>query len=317
MLDTFSRMTLDLNDRMEKYPFLSQSTSRLAPQFWIVRRFLEFACWMSFLIHPLALSATPSQKAFKLGEHLHYTVKWGRVQIGYARMLVQKKIRYKGIECFLFQTKAGSVGLAKKIYPVHDTVTSYWDINGKRSLFAEKDLQEGNYFRHVIVHFDPLTNSATWKKKTYSGNTNKLGGKAPGVEWKYHRGVTKNLPVVVNDMLSIIYYNRSYSGKAKERTVFYNDVFDDTKLTRIKMQTKKREIIRLKINKKWQKISTIVVEPQITTSGIFKSTGRILVWTEDKNPYRLLMIKVKVPIVGNIRLRLNKTENIYAKRNSK
>ena len=298
--------------------FLSQ---QLYLQIWIERSCLGLICLFAFLIHPYALSASPPPppppppplKAFEIGEHLHYTVKWGRVQIGYAQMLVQKKIRYKGIECLVFQTKAGSVGLAKKLYPVNDKVTSYWDMKAKRSLFAEKDLQEGNYFRHTIVHFDPLTDSARWKQKTYLGNTKKLGEKSKGAEWKYQRGVAKNLPETINDMLSIIYYNRSYSGKAKERTVFYNEVFDDTRLTRIKMQTQKREIIRLKVNRKWQKFSTIVVEPQITSSGIFKSTGRILVWTEDKNPYRLLMVKVKVPIVGNIRIKLKKTENIYGK----
>ncbi len=257
------------------------------------------------------LSAAPRKiEAFQAGEQLHYKIKWGFLTAGYAFTSVVGEKSYKGTKCLLLQSGARSAGFLGTIYPVRDVITSCWDPRRRRTVFGEKRLKEGNYLRQAQVFFDHKKNSASWSEREYSGNTDKLGEKRENVNWKEESGVLENLPPHVHDMLSAVYYNRSYEAKGQVGISFYINVVDDGKLLKLKMEILRKEEIELEVDGKERTFRALVVRPHITTTGVFRSKGKLNIWIADDKRRWPLIIQAKAPVVGSLTARLYKTVGV-------
>ena len=263
-----------------------------------------------FLATPLTSPRpSPDEEAFRVGEELHFRIKWSFMTAGYASMAVPERIRYQGAECLVFRSRAQSSGVMKVLFPVDDVITSYWDPVARRVLYSEKRLSEGNYMRTARVMFDAGTNSAAWSEREYSGNTDKLGVQRTDAKWKPRAGTARDLPKDVQDMLSAVYYNRSHPEKGRPGVTFWVNVFDDSKLVKLKMQILRRETIELEVDGTKRSFPALVVRPHITTAGIFKSRGKIHLWISDDHRRWPLLIRAQTPPVGSVTVQLFKTRS--------
>ncbi len=266
--------------------------------------------FITFMLGTTSVFAKP-KPAFQVKEQLHYTLHWTVFLAGYTYLRIPRTIRYKNRECLVIESGARSTGFLGTIFPVKDKIISYWDPLAKRTLFSQKDLKQGNYFRHSQVKFNPKNNTAEWILKVFSGNTDKLGEKKENVKWKVKQGVQKDLPSDVQDILSANFYNRSVfqDEDVEVGKSYYVNIFDDNKFGRMKMTVLRKEILDMKINGKQIKIPSFVVKPKITTHGVFPSKGDMNIWVSDDHRHWPLQIKAEAPVVGHFHIKLYRTVN--------
>ena len=224
-------------------------------------------------------------------------------------MRIVKEKKYKGRKCLFLESGARSIGFFKRVFPVRDRIYSYWDYPAKRTLYSKKDLREGNYFRHAEVFFDHKKRTAKWSLRSFAGNAKEMGKKKKGAKWKYKSGLKENLPAQIHDMLSAVYYNRSASKEGKAGDVFYIDVFDDDEFVKLKMELLREEVLPIKINGIEKKINAFVVRPYVTSAGVFRVKGKVLIWiSKDRHRFPLL-IQAEAPVAGKLRVKLYRTVN--------
>ncbi len=259
-----------------------------------------------------ALSAKPyKNKAFQIGEELHYTIHWTFFHAGYSSIHVVREFAYGGQPCLLFESKARSTGFLGSLFHVKDHIRSYWDYRSQRSLYSEKNIKEGNYLRKSRVYFRPAKREAKWSLQTYSGNTSKIGVKKKGlIRWKKKSGLAQKLPKRVHDMLAALYYSRAHGQRLRVGGAFYIDVFDDNKLSKLKMELLRKESLRLEVNGEEKRFDAVVIRPHISTAGIFRTKGEVRIWISDDSYRWPLWIKAEAPVLGHIHVKLYRTAGV-------
>lgn len=265
-----------------------------------------FKRFLIFLFLSLSISSHP----FKVGERFEYKISWGIVTLGYSSMSIIGTKKCGKTKCLVLETKARGSDWVNSFFPVKDKIISHWEPNEMIPYYSEKNLNEGNYHRHHIVNFDPLKRIARYKQRRFSGNTDKAGEVRKDAKWQYKEGVTKNLPKDYQDILSAIYYNRAYAKKGNPGETFFINLYDDLRLTKLKMVILKRGNLSLKVNGKNKKFKAIQVQPFMKTTGIFKSKGDILIWISDDEKRIPLKITSTVEYVGKVKVVLNKIYGI-------
>ncbi len=266
-----------------------------------------FLCLLTFSVNIAAKAPSPFNDAYQVGEQLHYTVDWTVFRAGYAYMYIPRKIKYQGRECLVLQSGARSSGFLGTLFRVNNKIISYWDFKAKRVLYSERNLQEGNYFRKSKTYYDTANNSASYQKKVFSGNTDKIGKQKKDAKWEKGKNVIQNLPPQIHDMLSALYYNRADPRDGKVGDIFYIDILDNGKQVKLKLKILKEEKITIKINGTEQNINSFVVRPYLTTKGTFRFKGEILVWISKDRHRFPLWIKAEAPVLGHVSIKLHRT----------
>ena len=169
-------------------------------------------------------------------------------------------------------------------------------------------MHEGRYHRLATARFDPMTNSAVWTDRFFSGNTDRIGEARANARWRERRGITKNLPQQVLDMLSAIYATRSHPVRGEPGTAFAMPIFDDGRLTTLHMHLVGRERIELSVNGRPARFEALIVRPVIRTSGIFRSKGETRIWISDDARRWPLIVSSKI-LLGSITARLVRADN--------
>ena len=251
------------------------------------------------LILLILLSSSIQSEPFLVGEKFDYSITWGIITVGHATMSIPDKVNFNGCDCLILETTATGTTFINKIFPVKDSIISYWELKTKRTFRSEKNLNEGNYHRHTATTFDYAARKAYWKEIQFSGNT-ETGKLKPNTKWKNKEGIIEKLPEEFQDILSAIYYNRSHPKKAEVGTSFVIDLFDDVKITKLKMVIHKKEKLNIKLNEKEVEFDSIITQPFYETTGIFKASGDIKIWISDDERRIPLKIVAKVPYVGNV-----------------
>lgn len=99
-----------------------------------------------------------------------------------------------------------------------------------------------------------------------------------------------NLPNEFQDILSAIYFQREYKSEVEIGKSFSIALFDDLKLTEMKIQILRQEKLEVTINGVEKEINTVVVQPFIKTTGIFRSKGNIYIWISNDEKECLLRL---------------------------
>ncbi|MCB1190783.1 MAG: DUF3108 domain-containing protein [Leptospiraceae bacterium] len=245
---------------------------------------------------------------FVIGEKFEYKIRWGFVTLGRSSMSIIGIKNYGRTKCLILQTKAIGSPWINSFFPVNDEIISHWEPIQMKPYYSEKNLNEGNYHRHHKIYYDPIKKIANYKQKKFSGNTNKKGELRKDAKWVFKNGITKNLPDDFQDILSAIYFNRANSTKGEPGKVFYINLYDDLKITKLKMVILKRESVVLEVNEKKTKFHAIIVQPFIKTTGIFRAKGDMFLWISDDRKRIPLKITSSVPYVGKVEVELNKMQ---------
>ena len=120
------------------------------------------------------------------------------------------------------------------------------------------------------------------------------------MNWVEKEGDFANLPNEFQDILSAIYFQREYKSQVEAGKSFSINLFDDLKLTEMKIQILRQEKLELEINGEEKEYETIVVQPFIKTTGIFRSKGNIYIWISNDDKRIPLKITADLPLAGHV-----------------
>lgn len=229
-----------------------------------------------FFIQAQLAGAVKHPLPFRVGEKLHFVLKWSFIPIGEAVLEVKKPKVINGDQAFHFSMTAKTNSFADAFYKVRDQVDGYTDKAMTRSLLYKKKQHEGSTHRDVVVSFD-------WKQKKVRYSTAKNKSKsiavAPGAF----------------DPLSAFYYARLFDP-AKHK-VIQRPVTDGKKCVIGRVSVVKRE--KIKVGDKVY--DTFLVAPELKhVGGVFEKSkdAKIKLWITANARRLLVKIKSKV-IVGS------------------
>lgn len=207
--------------------------------------------------------------AFGVNEKLTFDINYGFINAGTATMEVVSVVEYQERPCFQIVTKANSNSFFSSFYNVDDRAETIIDAAGLFSWRFEKNLKEGSYRSDRQYDFDQVNHFTVYK------------------------GDTIEVESYVQDALSMLYYIRTQ--ELKPGASFYVENFVDGR----KFTTQVKIIKKEKISVEAGSFDCIVVEPLMSSVGVFKHKGSLKVWLTDDRVKMPVLMKTKV-IVGSI-----------------
>ena len=222
--------------------------------------------------------------AFQVGESLQYIVRYGRIIAGRTRLSIPEIIDYKGYPSYRVVSEAWSNPFFSRFYKVEDRLESLVDVNGVFSWRYEKHLREGKYKKDAVYLHDQVNRLA------------------------YAENDTLEIPPFVQDVLSILYYVRTFDLAPGDTVVVDN--IDQDKVYPLNIVVHKRERVKVKAGK----FDCLVVEPFLRTPGLFQQKGKIIVHLSDdrrKIPVKITtFIYLKGFSLGAIVAELEKVDGV-------
>jgi hypothetical protein len=207
--------------------------------------------------------------SFGVGEQLEFDIKYGFIRAGAATMSVERLIEYENRPCFLITSVAQSNSFFSTFYKVEDRIETILDANGLFSWRFEKNLNEGKYHARRIIIFDQRQQKA------------------------YYNQDTVDVPLFVQDALSVFYYVRTQDLEVG-KSVFINN-YNDGKLFNLEVKVVEKEKVTVAAGT----FECYVVEPLMNSVGVFKHEGQLKVWLTDDRLRLPVLMKSKV-LVGSI-----------------
>lgn len=216
--------------------------------------------------------------AFGVNEYLEFSVKYGMLPAGNAKMYIPELIEFNGAKCFRVVSVASSNDFVSMFYKVRDTVETYIDVDGIFSRYFHKFLREGGYKANKTTIFDQRRHLAITGKDT--------------------------IPTYpfVQDALSSLYYVRTQ--KIQPGVDILIDNHTDKRNYPLKVVVHGRERIKVPAGE----FDCVVVEPVMRYEGIFKAKGAIKIWLTDDEFKMPVKMQTEVFFLGSIIAKLKKFE---------
>lgn len=204
---------------------------------------------------------------FRVGESLKFSVQYGFIHAGSAWLEVPEKRDWHGHSVYRLVARAESNSFFSAFYKVRNRIESYWDVTGRYSWRYTEDRHEGHYRFKGEVKFDPERHQAI-----------------------YDNGLTLQTPPRVQDALSSFYYTRFQALPIGGSVVF--DYHASRKSAPLQVKVIGRETIDTPAGT----FHCIAIEPALQAGGIFKNSGRLVVWITDDERRMPVLMKSKLTI---------------------
>jgi hypothetical protein len=204
---------------------------------------------------------------FKPGESLKFSVQYGVIKAGTAWLEVPSVSEWQGSSVYNVRARAESNAFFSRFYKVRTRIESLWDVRGLFSRRYSEDRREGGHKYKTEIVFDHVRHTAL-----------------------YPNGEEYPVPPQVQDALSSFYYTRFQALPLGGSIVF--DYHASRKSQPLQVKVLGRERIETPAGK----FDCVAIEPIMKAGGIFKNSGRLVIWiTEDDRRMPVLM-KSKVAI---------------------
>ena len=213
--------------------------------------------------------------AFGPGEELTFSIDYGFVNAGWAKMSVISIVEYNKRPAYYFETKAGTNKTFSVVFKVEDRVESLLDSEMFYSLRHEKHLSEGNYRADRWFTFDQTNNRAKSKKYDVETYPN------------------------VFDILSAFYYTRMLELDPGD--TFYLPNHTDGRNYPLRVAVHCKETVEVPAGK----FDCILIEPILNAPGIFEHKGNVYIWVTDDARRMPVLMKTKI-VIGSISASLTK-----------
>ncbi|MFQ5797563.1 MAG: DUF3108 domain-containing protein [Bacteroidota bacterium] len=212
---------------------------------------------------------TVENKAFTVGEYLLFNVKYGFLKAGEAVMEIPELEEISNRECYRIQFGVNSVGLFSLFYRVEDRYETCLDVKGIFPWRYEQHIREGGYRRDVAAEFDQINHVAKTGQREYP------------------------IPPYVHDVVSALYYVRTLNFKNARpgERLHLQQFYKDTTYA-LDVKFRGRQTIKVGAGK----FRCIIVEPLVQEGGLFKHSGRIIIWMTDDDQKIPIKLSTKVPI---------------------
>ena len=244
---------------------------------------------------PYQLDRVVPNGAFRVGEKLHFVVRYGIIKAGYATMAVEDIVPVHGREAYRIVSTARSSRTFDWVFKVRDRVESLVDTQGLFSWRYYKSLREGSYKFDLKVDYNQFYGKARVQMIRYYNEE--------PLRVKEKKEFEIPIPPYVLDILAAFYYVRTQDLEVGMPVYMINH--DNKKVYRLKVLVQKRETIKVKAGT----FRCLVVEPRLRGEAIFKQKGRLWVWLSDDQYKIPVMMKSKV-FIGSITTELTKIEGI-------
>ncbi len=237
---------------------------------WLFLWVQAFFCFL-FFSGFLTTCTYAQEKAFLsvepvVVERFEYELSWLGIKAGTAFFEVI------GESNRMIRSAADSVDWISKFYKVEDR--AYSELGGDGVPFHfETWLRQGKYRSHKETFFEK-------KKIRY-------------IDHQKGKKNQKNTEEIYYDVLSGFQYLRSLKLVPGE-SVFLN-IFDSGKMEKVEVKILRRE----NLDTVSRTVKTIVVQPALTTEGLFRHKGKILIWLTDNARHVPLKIQTQV-MVGSV-----------------
>jgi hypothetical protein len=208
----------------------------------------------------------PAQ-AFGAGESLKFSVQYGFIHAGSAWLEIPETRSYQGHEVYTLVARAESNAFFSRFYKVRERIESYWDRHGLYSRRYVEDRREGKFRQKNDIVFDPVRNEAV-----------------------YSDGRTFPVPARVQDALSAFYYFRTQALPLGGSIVFHYHASRKSQPLQVKVLGRER------IETPAGTFDCVGIEPVLKAGGIFKSSGRLVIWVTDDGRRMPVLMKSKVAI---------------------
>lgn len=233
-------------------------------------------------IYPAA--EKPSGKIF-LGEKMTFQVSYLGIPVGEAVSEVKEIVKIKDREAYHIVINVRSAPILEWIYPVNDIHHSYIDKERFHSLRYQKLISEGHYQTHELMEYD---------------QENHLG------EFYSYKDKTRKqmfIPKNVQDQISCGYWFRMQDIRPDFKiSIPVNADEKNWELQAVMHKVKERKIKGVGI------FQAMEVEPVFMFEGFFVRRGKVRGWVSMDERRIPLVMKVKVPILGDVKATLIKYE---------
>jgi len=221
-------------------------------------------------------SEKPAAKIF-LGEKIKFEVSYLGIVVGEAEAVVKELVKVDGREAYHVEIHVRSRAVLDWIYKVRDTHHTYIDAEHFHSLRYEKKIKEGRYWTDELMEYDQDGHIGRF----YSRKDNS----------RKEMFIPKN----VQDQISCCYWLRLQDVKPGAKLSI--PVNADEKNWDLEVATKGVQEMKLKGVGVFQAVE---VEPTILFEGFFVRRGKVRGWMSLDERRIPLVMKVKVPVLGEV-----------------
>lgn len=209
------------------------------------------------------------QTAFDVGEELVYDVNYGWVTAGEARMCIPRYTMMNGRKCYNVDFTVFSKPFFDALYKVRDHYESHIDVEGLYPWKFTQQIREGSFKRDFTATFDHARLKAVTSQGEYP------------------------LEPFTQDIVSAFYFMRTYNfdGFRPGQKVYMKNFYKDSSYV-LTVKFLGRQTIKVEAGK----FNCVLLEPIMKEGGLFKASGRIIVWLTDDEKKIPVQVEAEIPI---------------------
>jgi hypothetical protein len=207
-------------------------------------------------------------RAFKVGETVRYSLKYGVVLAGRATLEVKGIESFDGRPAYHIVSQAKTNKTLDKAYKVRDSNDSWMDADSLCSVQFMQNIREGGYRKWTLTRLDQARGRFDYQKKGKTKDDFASG----------------DLPAFAQDPLSCLYYLRTLDLKVGEES--RADANSGGSTWPLRVLVKGIETVTVPAGT----FECLRVEPVLSGEGIFLNKGKLEVWmTNDKRKIPVLL----------------------------
>jgi len=212
-------------------------------------------------------------------QRFEYDISWLGIKAGEASLELHYDDASRNRKTI--HSTADSVDWISSFYRVEDRAWSRLESDGTPYYFEIRQ-REGKYRSHKETFFED--------------------GKVRYINHRKDRRIEKDVSEIHYDVLAAFFHVKA-GELVPGKPVFVN-MFDSGKIEQVEVKVLKKE----KIEVAGGKIETVLIQPVLTTDGLFKHKGKILIWLSDDG--RRVPVQVSTEVgLGSVRATL--TGGVY------
>ncbi|WP_026955744.1 DUF3108 domain-containing protein [Algoriphagus vanfongensis] len=247
-----------------------------------------------FSILSPVFSQNPGTEPYTFGEELNFEVSYGWFNLADAKMQIGKKPQeHDERPHYKIDVYGKTKGAATIFGKVNDNWGTYLDMESKLPSQSYRHIEEGNYRKHELVHFDQRENKALMQLFDKENKNLK--------EEKEF-----DLPGQVQDIVSGFYYLRTLDLRnLEEGEQIIIRGFFDKEIYNIKLIYEGSEKLETELGEK----DTYIFSPQIPKNKLFRGEFPVKVWvTKDQNK---IPVKIKANLfLGSLNLDIKSAKGL-------
>ena len=187
-------------------------------------------------------------------------------------MEVKEIVTLDGISAYHIEAQGHTNEVLSTLYPIHDVIHSYLDVNTLKPLRFEKDQREGHYRANEVVTFDHRRGIAA-----YRSLLNESVKEIP-------------LPDAFQDLISALYWFRAQPLEPGHS--FTLNLYTDEKIYNTEIRV--LPLMSLELLKRGT-FRCVVVEPKASFKGLLVRRGRIWAYLTADEHRLPLLVKATTP----------------------